>query len=119
ATLTVQENTATTDPADVTICQGGTANFATTASGTGPFSYAWTLDGSPFNGNSPNISVPTGSLTLGNHTVVVTTTGTCGVASQTATLTVQENTATTDPADVTVCQGANANFGTTASGTGP
>jgi hypothetical protein len=119
ATLTVQSPTATTDPADATVCQGATANFSTTASGTGPFSYAWTLDGSPFNGDSPSINVPTGSLSVGPHTVAVTTTGACGSASQSATLTVQSPTATTDPADVAVCQGATASFSTTASGTGP
>jgi hypothetical protein len=119
ATLTVQENTSTTDPADATVCQGATANFSTTASGTGPFSYAWTLDGSPFNGDSASINVPTGSLSVGNHTVAVTTTGACGSASQSATLTVQPITTTSDPADVAVCQGATANFSTTADGTGP
>jgi hypothetical protein len=119
ATLTVQENTATTDPPDQTVCQGATANFSTTASGTGPFTYAWTLDGIAFGGNTSSINVPTGSLTVGNHTVAVTTTGTCGSASQSATLTVNENTATTDPPDQTVCQGATASFSTTASGTGP
>jgi len=119
ATLTVQAPTTTSDPADATVCQGATANFSTTAGGTGPFSYAWTLDGSPFNGNSASINVPTGSLSVGPHTVAVTTTGTCGSASQSATLTVQPTTATTDPADVAVCQGATANFSTTASGTGP
>lgn len=87
ATLTINQATSTTDPADATVCQGATASFSTTASGTGPFSYAWTLDGSPFNGNSPSINVPTGSLSIGNHTVVVTTTGACS-ASQSATLTV-------------------------------
>src|SRR4029078_4229827 len=105
ATLTVQENTATSDPADQTVCQGATANFSTTASGTGPFSYAWTVDGSPFGGNTSSISVPTGSLSTGNHPVSVTTTGACGSAAQSATLTVQANTATSDPADQTVCQG--------------
>jgi hypothetical protein len=119
ATLTVQANTTTSDPADQTVCQGATAGFSTTASGTGPFHYAWTLDGSPFNGDSPSISVPTGSLSTGNHTVAVTTSGTCGSASQTATLTVQANTATSDPADETVCQGVAAGFSTTATGTGP
>jgi hypothetical protein len=119
ATLTVQPTTATTDPADAAVCQGATANFATTASGTGPFHYAWKLDGSPFNGDSASINVPTGSLSVGNHTVAVTTTGACGSASQSATLTVQAPTATTDPADQTVCKGATASFSTTASGTGP
>lgn len=119
ATLTVQPDAATSDPADQTICQGTNANFSTTAGGTGPFHYAWTVDGSPFNGDSSSISVPTGSLSVGNHTVAVTTTGACGSASQSATLTVQANTATSDPPDQTVCQGATANFSTTASGTGP
>jgi hypothetical protein len=77
------------------------------------------LDGSPFNGDSPSISVPTGSLSVGNHTVTVTTTGACGSASQSATLAVQQNTATTDPPDQSVCQGSTTSFTTTASGTGP
>ena len=119
ATLTVHQKTTTSDPADQTVCQGATANFSTTAGGTGPFSYSWTVDGSPAGGNSPNLAVDTTALSVGNHTVSVTTTGACGSASQSATLTVQENTATTDPADQTVCQGATANFSTTASGTGP
>jgi len=118
ASIIIDTN-ATTDPADQTVCQGATANFATTASGPGPFSYAWTLDGSPFNGNSDNIMVPTGSLSVGPHTVAVTTTGACGSASQSATLTVQAPTTTTDPADQTVCKGVTANFSTTAGGTGP
>jgi predicted outer membrane repeat protein len=118
ASITIA-GTTTTDPADQTVCQGATANFSTTASGPGPFSYAWTLDGSPFNGDSPSIMVPTASLSVGPHTVMVTTTGACGSASQSATLTVQAPTTTTDPADVTVCKGVNANFSTTAGGTGP
>jgi hypothetical protein len=118
ASISIEAN-ATTDPADQTVCQGATANFSTTASGPGPFSYAWTLDGSPFNGDSPSIMVPTGSLSVGSHTVMVTTTGACGSVSQSATLTVQAPTGTTDPADQTVCKGATANFSTTASGTGP
>lgn len=92
ATLTVNANTATTDPADQTVCQGTDAHFSTTASGTGPFHYAWTLDGNPFNGDSPSITVPTGALSPGNHTVTVTTTGTCGSAVQSATLTVNNGT---------------------------
>jgi hypothetical protein len=119
ATLTVQATTSTTDPADQTVCQGATATFSTTASGTGPFSYAWTVDGSPFGGNTSSIGVDTTSLSVGSHTVSVTTTGACGNASQDATLTVQATTSTTDPTDQTVCQGAMANFSTTASGTGP
>ncbi|HKQ38791.1 MAG TPA: hypothetical protein VJ063_11990, partial [Verrucomicrobiae bacterium] len=92
ATLTVNAATQTTDPADQTVCQGTDANFSTVASGTGPFSYAWTLDGNPVGGNSPNVTIPTGSLSIGNHTVTVVTTGTCGSAMQTAILTVSAGT---------------------------
>jgi hypothetical protein len=88
ATLIVNANTQTTDPPDQSVCQGSDAHFSTTASGTGPFHYAWTLDGSPFNGDSSSITIPTGSLSSGNHTVTVTTSGACGSATQTATLTV-------------------------------
>ena len=118
ATITIG-GTTTTDPADQTVCQGDTANFSTTASGSGPFSYAWKLDGSPFGGNTSSISVPTGSLSIGSHTVDVTVTGSCGTAVQSATLAVQAPTATTDPADQSVCKGTDAHFSTTASGTGP
>lgn len=118
ANLTVQANTTATDPADQTVCQGATASFSTTATGTNVH-YAWTLDGSPFNGDSPSINVPTGSLSAGNHTIGLTVTGSCGTVNQSATLTVNAPTATTDPADQSVCQGTDAHFSTTASGTGP
>jgi len=118
ATLTVQENTSATAPADQTVCQGVTASFSTTASGTN-IHYAWTLDGSSYNGDSSSISVPTGSLSVGNHPVTVTVSGTCGTVTNRATLTVQANTATTKPNDQSTCQGATASFSTTASGTGP
>ena len=118
ATLTVNANTTATDPADQTVCQGATATFSTTATGT-DVHYAWTLDGSPFNGDSPSINVPTGSLSAGAHTVGLTVTGSCGTVTQSASLTVNAPTATTDPADESVCQGTDAHFSTTASGTGP
>jgi hypothetical protein len=92
ATLTVNATTHTSDPTDQTVCQGTDAHFSTTPSGTGPFHYAWTLDGSPFNGDSSSITVPTGSLSIGSHTVTVTTTGACGSEQQTATLTVSSGT---------------------------
>jgi hypothetical protein len=94
ATLTVNAQTTTTDPVDQTVCQGTDAHFSTTAGGTGPFSYAWTLDGNPVGGNSPSVTIPTGSLSPGNHTVQITTTGACGSAVQTATLTVNNGTPT-------------------------
>jgi hypothetical protein len=118
ATLTVQANTTATDPADQTVCQGDIATFSTAATGT-DLHYAWTLDGSPFNGDSSSINVPTGSLTPGAHTIGLTVTGACGTVTHSASLTVNAPTATTDPADQSVCQGTDATFSTTASGTGP
>ena len=92
ATLTVNANTHTTDPPDQTVCQGTDAHFSTVASGTGPFSYMWTLDGNPVGGNSPNVTIPTGALSIGNHTVTVTTTGACGSETQTSILNVSAGT---------------------------
>ena len=88
ATLTVNANTHTTDPADQTVCKGTDAHFSTVASGTGPFSFMWTLDGNPVGANSPNVTIPTGSLSVGNHTVTVTASGACSSETQTAILTV-------------------------------
>jgi hypothetical protein len=119
ATLTVQATTSATNLSNQTVCQGATASFSTTASGTGPFHYAWTVDGSAFGGDTSSISVPTGSLSVGNHTISVNVSGTCGSVTKTATLTVNANTATTDPPDRTVCQGSTTSFTTTASGTAP
>ncbi|HJT68493.1 MAG TPA: immunoglobulin domain-containing protein [Pyrinomonadaceae bacterium] len=118
ATLTVQPSTTATDPADQTVCQGTSASFSTTATGAN-LHYAWTVDGSAFGGDTSSINVPTGSLSVGSHTVGLTVTGSCGTVTQSATLTVQANTATSKPADQTVCQGTDAHFSTTASGTGP
>jgi CSLREA domain-containing protein len=119
ATLTINPSTSATTPADQTVCQGASASFSTTASGTGPFSYAWTVDGSAVVGNTSSISVPTGSLSSGSHSVSVVVSGTCGTVTKSATLTVNANTSATDLVNQTVCKGATATFSTTASGTGP
>src|SRR5207249_10818943 len=107
-----------TAPSDQAACKGTNATFSTTASGTRPFQYSWTVDGSSVGGDSASVTVSTGSLSVGNHTVMVVTSGTCGSDTKSATLTVQANTSTTAPSDQTVCQGTNATFSTTASGTG-
>src|SRR5262249_30712132 len=122
AMLTVQANTTTTALSNQTVCQGTSATFSTTASGTGPFSYAWTLDAGAVSGattTSTSVTIATGSLSTGAHTVQVVVTGTCGSATRSATLTVNTPTATTALSPLTVCQGTAATFSTTASGTGP
>ena len=94
ATLTVNAGTSATTPADQTVCQGGNASFSTTASGTGPFTYQWKLDGADIGGaTNSSVSIATGSLSGGNHSVEVVVSGTCGTATKSATLTV--NTAPT------------------------
>lgn len=118
ATILIQNTTATT-PADQSVCQGTPATFSTTAGGLGPFHYAWTVDGSPFDGDNASITVPTGSLSIGTHPVTVTVSGGCGSTTQSATLTVQAPTTTTTPADQTICEGGSATFSTTPGGTGP
>jgi len=120
ASLTVQASTAATTPAAQTVCQGAMANFSTTASGTGPFTYQWKLDGANIAGaTSSSVAIDTTSLSVGGHTVDVVVGGTCGSVTKSASLTVQANTSATTPTNQTVCQGALANFSTTASGTGP
>jgi len=119
ATLNVQANTTVADLAPQTVCQGATANFTTTAGGTGPFTYVWKLDDTAIPGATGSNVIDTTSLSMGTHTVEVTVTGTCGSATKSATLEVQANTTATELAPQTVCQGATANFTTTAGGTGP
>ncbi len=120
ASLTVQASTSATTPTDQTVCQGATASFATTASGTGPFTYQWKLDGSNIAGaTNSSAAIDTTSLTVGGHTVDVVVSGACGSVTKSASLTVQANTSATTPANQSVCQGAMASFSTTASGTAP
>lgn len=115
ATVTVNPLTTTSDPSDQTVCQGAKVSFATTAGGTGPFTYAWTLDGAPI-GSEASVEVDTSKLAPGSYQVCVTTTGKCGNPQQCATLVVQASTAATELVAQTACQGMTANFTTTASG---
>jgi hypothetical protein len=122
ATVTVNAVTTATDPSDAIRCVGGASvTFTTTAGGTGPFTYQWSKDGSPIAGatnNSYTVSGPITAAHAGTYSVVVT--GTCGTATQSATLTVNAVTTATDPSDAVRCVGgANVTFTTTAGGTGP
>ncbi len=117
--ITINPGTAATALTDLTRCPGEVATFTTTASGTGPFTYAWTKDGSPLAGaTSPSYTVATVSAADAG-TYAVTVTGACGSATSSATLQVNENAAATALTDLTRCPGEVATFTTTASGTGP
>jgi hypothetical protein len=119
AVLTVNVPTTANGPSAATVCQGSTASFSTVAAGTGPFSYTWTLDGAGTGTNGPNLSVATGSLSVGSHTVAVAVSGACGSVTNSTTLTVQANTTASGPSAATVCQANTASFSTVAAGTGP
>lgn len=128
ASIVIQGNT-TTDPPDQTVCEGATATFSTTAAGPGPMTFVWRKGATVLNdgdlGGRVTITSGGSTLSISNvqssdiDTYTVEATGECNTATQSATLTLKENTSTTDPADVTVCQGATASFSTTASGSGP
>ena len=100
ATLTVQQTTATTDPADQAVNQGGTASFSTMASGAGPFSFVWKKGATVLNngdlGGRVTITTTSNTSTLAISNVQATdagsytveTTGACGTATQSANLTI-------------------------------
>ncbi|MEX2429287.1 MAG: immunoglobulin domain-containing protein [Bacteroidales bacterium] len=127
AVLDVQEDvTITSQPVDVTRCEGNPATFTVVAEGTGPLTYQWYKDASPL-GNGGDISGATSSsLTVANiepadaGTYTVQVTGTCSnTTSAGALLTVQTNAVITgQPAGDLLCQGDQASFTVTATGTG-
>ena len=87
--VTVQVPTTATVLSDLTRCRGESALFATTTAGTGPFSYAWTLDGNEVGASDSTLSVNTASLSVSNHSVGVVVTGACGSVTNRAMLTVR------------------------------
>jgi hypothetical protein len=89
AELVVSSPVDATAPDDVDVCVGGPASFATTASGSGPFTYQWKKDGAPIAGaNDATYSIAAVSAgDAGGYSVEVT--GACGaVETPAATLTV-------------------------------
>ena len=74
---------------NLTRCRGDSATFTAVTSGGGMLNYAWSLDGTPIGANSPLLTVPTGGLTEGSHTVQYIVNGECGSVTNRATLTIQ------------------------------
>src|SRR5439155_3697782 len=106
ATLTVNQLTSATGLSNATACIGTDANFSTTASGTGPFTYQWTLDGNATGTNGPSLTTNTSSLSISAHTLaLVVTLSSCSVTN-TATLTVNQLTSATGLSNATACVGA-------------
>ena len=119
ATLTVNANVSATALSDVVVCENQPATFSTTASGTGPLAYVWKKDGSVLSGQTDSsISIASAQVSdAGMYTVEVT--GLCTSVTNSATLTVNRLTTTSDLTSVVVCPTQSATFTTVPSGTGP
>lgn len=125
ASIAIDSNS-TTDPGDQEVCEGGTASFTTTTSGSGPVSYVWKQGASPISSGGRFTIISTSdssTLTITSvqpgdaATYTVEATGACNTATQSATLTV--NTApsiTQNPASQTVTPGNSVTFTAAASG---
>jgi hypothetical protein len=131
--FTIKQNVAASNLANQSPCPGGTATFSTTASGTGPYTFAWTNGSTALSngdrGGRVSISTVgnTSTLTITNVTSSdgipadynVTVGGSCGSpAVKTANLTVNANVGASALSPQTSCAGGNASFSTTASGSG-
>lgn len=122
ATVTVLvPPTITTQPATQSAGQGQNASFSVAVSGTAPFSYQWSFNGTPLPGGTSAtlalVNVQTNDA--GSYTVVVANTA-GSATSAVATLTVLvPPTITTQPQSLTVVMGENAAFSVGASGTAP
>src|SRR5206468_10156158 len=86
ATLKVNAGITASGPTDATVCPGTDAGFSTVASGTGPFTYQWSLDGAASGSNTASLSVNTAALTIGDHTVGLIVSGQCGSVTNSAIL---------------------------------
>ena len=113
-------------PTSVNACAGASATFSTTATGTNPV-YQWQIstDGgiswSDISGASgPTYTINAVTAAMNNHRFRVTLSNTCpsNATSEPAILTVSNPASfTTQPNDITVCEGLSATFNSTASGT--
>ena len=122
ATLTVSTNTTATalTPISGGACPGGSVTYSTVASGTGPFTYQWSMNGTALTGQTTNsFTIPSvSSSDAGTYSVLVG--GACNNVTNSTVLVVNTpTTATALPPTVTANPGSSATLTTTASGTGP
>ncbi|MFT3910353.1 MAG: T9SS type A sorting domain-containing protein [Ferruginibacter sp.] len=128
ATLTVNDAASiTTQPADLTACIGNNANFSTTAGASStPLTYQWEVstDGgatyTPIAGaTTANLTVPgvTAAMNGNLYHVILSNGCTASLISNAATLTVASVAViTAQPVDASTCEGSNATFSVTATG---
>ncbi len=108
--------TVTGDPSNQSVCQGGTATFTVTATGTAPLSYQWFQDASPVGTNSPTLMLTNVQPADNGDQITCQVSNTCGNdTSAAATLSVQSAPTSNAGSDQTICAGAIANVSGTAS----
>lgn len=129
ATLQVNDAVTTTALTEQTLCEGGTASFNTTASGSGPFVFVWKKGATVLStGGKVTITTVENMSTLsitnvtpgdaGTYSVMVS--GACGTpAVRTAPLVVNANVSATGLRNRTFCDDSEGKLSVTASGTGP
>src|SRR6185503_76173 len=91
ATLTVPTPLAAAELSDITVERGEDVLFSTSASGSSPILFQWTLDGTPIGSDEPALLINTTGMTAGAHTVQLLVSGPCGSLTQTATLRIKAN----------------------------
>lgn len=125
-TLTVSQTPAfTSQPIDRVICNNETTTFSVAAVGSS-LTYRWLRNGTPLSDVAPYSGTTTSTLTITNTSVVYTglqysclvtgATGCTSITSTSATLTVNNNTITTQPSSVSGCIGDSKTFSVAASG---
>ncbi len=119
ATLAVNALTTTSALTNIAACGGNTVSFATVPQGTGPFTFAWRKDGVLVDG-ATNATLTMSTVGLGDAGIYsVEVTGLCNSATNTAMLTLLQNTTASAFSNATRCVGEPMGFTTTPSGTGP
>ncbi|MFP4459289.1 MAG: hypothetical protein ACLFSQ_06860 [Candidatus Zixiibacteriota bacterium] len=122
--VTVYEQPAiTSDPSNLTICEGLDAGFSVTATGEG-ISYQWQRNsGSGFlditGATGPNLTVSSVTPSMDGYQYQCVVSGTCSPSATSASATLNVNAAPnvdTQPTNTTVCAGETATFDITASG---
>jgi YHS domain-containing protein len=114
-TVDVKEPATVTDPSDLTMCvTDGNPTFTVTGGGD-DITYKWYRDGVAI--ASTNSNTYTETAPANGQTFYCQVSNSCEtVNSKSATLTVIENVDVTDPIDLTIADGANAEFSVVASG---
>ena len=123
ATLTVQAvaPTISAQPINVSVNQGGRANFSVAARGSAPLAYQWLSNGAPIVGATSSVySISPVLIGSSGASFTVTVSNVAGTITSTpATLTVLgvvPPTISVQPSNVTVSDGSTATFSVTASG---